>query len=146
MQIPEQFFAFEKPTLIAVTDNMRAKIYRAEGHLIELVKEITSGSPSHTNEEHASIVAPSQMHSVEQNEKDKVISREKLYRKLDAEIVVLTQKEPHDYLVYCAPEEYMKELQDHVHMKLYKLVQMWYPKNLVNDDPIELVAHIQEAY
>jgi protein required for attachment to host cells len=146
MQIPEPFYAFEKPTLIAVTDNARAKIYCAEDRTIKLVKEITSGHPSHTNEERASMITPSGQHSAEQNEKDKVVSREKLYRKLDAEIVTLSQKESYDYLVYCAPQEHMKELQDHVHMKLYKLVQMWYPKNLVNDDPIEIVAHIQEAY
>jgi hypothetical protein len=146
MQIPEAFYAFEKPTLIAVTDNVRAKIYRAEDRTIKLIKEITSGYPAHTNEERASIITPSGTHSAEQQEKEKVISREKLYRKLDTEIVALTQKEPHDFLVYCAPEERMKELQDHVHMKLYKLVQMWYPKNLVNDEPIEIVAHIQEAY
>jgi protein required for attachment to host cells len=141
MQIPQPFFAFEKPTLIAVTDNTRAKIYRAEDREITLVKEITTQPPAHKHEEQPTLVNPS-----DKNEKEKVATREKLYRKLDAELVAITQKEPHDYLVYCAPQERMSDLQDHVHVKLYKLVQMWYPKNLINDDPIEIVAHIQEAY
>ena len=87
---------------------------------------------------------PSGTHSAEQHELTKQLSRDKLYRLLNEKLMKYLEKEKMEALVICAPEEHMETLRESLNMKLYKRTEVWISKLLINEDPIDLIAIIQE--
>ena len=144
MQIPETFFPFPKSVVIAVTDSTQAKLYFADDRLFEPLETISSDYPPKENEERYSMKTPSGTHSAEQHELTKQLSRDKLYRLLNEKLMTYLEKEKMEALVICAPEEHMETLRESLNMKLYKRTEVWISKLLINEDPIDLIAIIQE--
>lgn len=144
MQIPETFLPFPKPTIVVVSDSTQAKLYFANERLFEFKEELSSDYPSKDNVERYSMKAPSGAHSAEQSEATKVHSRELLYKQINDRLMALDAEGGYEALVICAPQEHLKELQESLHMKLYKRTEIWIPKLLTHEEPLDLIGIIQE--
>jgi len=145
MQIPQTFQPFPKSTIIVITDNVQAKLYHAFDREFTYLETLSSDYPSHENQEQYSMQTPGGMHSGEQSEKTRIISRDKLYHKLSKNLLFRLQKNEFETLVFTAPEEDLEELKESLHIDLFKRTFAWIPKNLTYEDSLDLVAHIQEV-
>ncbi|MFH1405319.1 MAG: hypothetical protein ABIH21_04465 [Patescibacteria group bacterium] len=135
MQIPNNLQAFPYPAFIATTDNVRAMIYKAEDRTIELVAELPEKKKETEESEHTTI-----------NLDDRALEKKcaEFYDSLSTALQTLTEKNHVNYLAIICPQERMEELKEHLHIQLLKKVFVYIGKNLVNEDPIDLVAHVQE--
>jgi protein required for attachment to host cells len=142
--IPKEYGNFEKATLIAVTDSTRAKLLRAEGSTIELIEEFSSGYPPKEHGTRTSGRAPSGVHFAEKNEKERIISRDRLYGSLVSEIEALLEEGRFEDLVLCAPEEHLGELRESMPLPLLKKTVASIPKLLTGEDWLDVALHVQE--
>ena len=145
MHITQSFQAFPKSTLIVTTDNVQAKLYHVQDREFVTIETLSSEYPPHENQEAYSMQAPSGVHAGEYDEKTKMVSREKLYHKLSKDLMHRLQKKEFEILVIAAPEEHLEELKESLHIDLYKRTELWIPKLLTNEDPLDLISHIQET-
>ena len=85
------------------------------------------------------------MRSGEQHEHNIDWSREQLYTELSKDLMHRLQNLEFETLAFCAPEENMNELKESLHIDLIKRAHAFVERNLTNDDPIDIVAHVQET-
>jgi protein required for attachment to host cells len=145
MQIPLRLRPFPVPTLIVVTDNVRANIFHAQDRALNLVQTISTKLEPMEQERVAVKLGSGGMRSGEQHEHNVEWAREQLYRELSEDLMRRLKRKEFDSLVLCAPEEHMNELKESLHIDLVKRVDASVERNLTNDDPIDIVAHVQEA-
>lgn len=145
MQLPEQFRPFGQPTMIAVTDNVQAKLYRADGREIVLIHTISTKA-DHLDKDRVEIDTGSgDIRSGEPEDDRQEWSREKLYEQLSEELVRRLRAGEFERLAVCVAEENANELKETLHVDLLKAADTWVEKLLTNDDPLDIVAHVQEA-
>lgn len=145
MQLPEQFRAFSQPTIIAVTDNVQAKLYRADGREIELVHTISTKADKLEGERVEIDTGSGDVRSGEPEDDRQEWSREKLYDQLSEELVRRLRAGEFGALAVCVPQENVNELKESLHVDLLKVADTWVEKMLTNDDPLDIVMHVQEA-
>jgi protein required for attachment to host cells len=145
MQLPEEFHAFAQPTLIVVTDNVHAKIYRAEGRDVELVHTISTKTETLEGEHVEIDTGSGDVRSGEPEDHRRDWSREQLYEKLSEELMRRLKAGEFQSLAMCVPEENANALKESLHVDLLKIAEAWVEKNLTNDDPLDIVLHVQEA-
>ncbi len=145
MQLPEQFHAFSQPTIIAVTDNVQAKLYRAEGREIELVHTISTKADKLEGERVEIDTGSGDVRSGEPEDDRQEWSREKLYDQLSEELMRRLRAGEFGALAVCVPQENVNELKESLHVDLLKVADAWVEKMLTNDDPLDIVMHVQEA-
>jgi len=145
MQLPQEFRAFIHPTLIAVTDNVQAKLYRAEGHDVELVHTISTKADILEGERVEIDTGSGDVRSGEPEDHRKDWSREQLYEQLSEELMRRLKAGEFESLAVCVPQENVNELKESLHVDLLKITEAWVEKNLTNDDPLDIVMHLQEA-
>lgn len=144
MQLPADFRAFDVPTLIAVTDNVQAKLFRAEGVAVELLTVLSTKREPEEQERVAIMTGAGDMRSGESHEQLKMKEREELYNQLNGELMRRHQNGEFESLAVCVAEEHMNELKESLHVDLLKAAEVWVPKNLANDELLDIVAHVQE--
>ncbi|OGL95605.1 hypothetical protein A2348_01800 [Candidatus Uhrbacteria bacterium RIFOXYB12_FULL_58_10] len=145
MQLPQEFQAFERPTLIVVTDNVQAKLYRALGHEVSLVHTISTKADVLEGERVEIMTGSGDVRSGEPEDDRKEWSREKLYDQLSEELMRRLKAGEFESLAVCVPEEHMNELKESLHVDLLKIADAWVRKNLANDDLLDIVIHVQES-
>ncbi len=144
MQIPLRLHPFPVPTLIVVTDNVHAKIFRAEDRALNLVHTISTKLEPVEQERVAIRTGSGDMRSGEQHEHNIEWAREQLYAELSLDLMRRLQNREFEALALCASAENMNELKESLHMDLVKRAHAFVERNLANDDPIDIVAHVQE--
>jgi len=112
MQLPEQFHAFSQPTIIAVTDNVQAKLYRAEGREIELVHTISTKADKLEGERVEIDTGSGDVRSGEPEDDRQEWSREKLYDQLSEELMRRLRAGEFGALAVCVPQENVNELKE----------------------------------
>lgn len=143
MQLPNNLREFDVPTLLVVTDNTQAKLYLVNGRSVTFAGQLSSDYPPRDSVERTSTATPAGMHSAEQSEKLKVVSRAKLYHELSDELMRRLQKQEFVRLALAAPEERLEDLKESLHIDLLKRTEQFLPKNLVGSDPIDIVMHFE---
>ena len=145
MQIPDTLHPFEKPTLIVVTDSVQAKLWRADGRTLEGPEQIDAQTGLEQDTEHVSGQSPGGAHFAENRDQASRDSREHLYHALSKTLMDRLHKQEFEVLVFTVPEEHENELKETLHVDLLKRALTFVPKHLTNDDPLDIVAHVQEA-
>lgn len=144
MQIPAQLHAFPTPTLLVATDNVHAKLYLAKDRSVEPVGVLSTKADLLDQERHAvqrgGVLVPADPEDDRQD-----WSREQLYEKLSPELLRRLNAGEFEALAFTVPHENVDELKESLHIDLLKRAVAFVPKNLVGEELVDLVAHIQEA-
>lgn len=130
--------------LIVVTDNVQAKMFRVEDRIIELVHTISKKPDRLDRDREAVRTGSGDMRSAEPEDDSKTWSREHLYNELSAELMKRLQNKEFERLAFTVPEENKDELQDCLHIDLLKRTDVFIPKLLTNEEPLDIAAYIQE--
>ncbi len=144
MQIPEHLRPFEEPTLIVVTDHVHAKLYRAVGRDIEAIETITTKADLMPQERHE-VGRGGELSAADPEDDRQEWSREQLYEKLNEDLHSRLQRGEFANIAFTVPHENVNLLKESLRIDLLKRASIFVPKNLVGEDIIDLVDHIQEA-
>lgn len=144
MQLPEQLRPFARPTMIVVTDNVQAKLFKADGRDMELVHTISTKADK-MDQDRVAIATGGGMRSGEPEDDRQEWSREQLYDLLSKDLMHRLQNGEFEALAFTVPQENENELKESLHVDLLKVANAWVPKHLTNDDAFDIVAHVQEA-
>lgn len=144
MTIPQDLHPFRVPTLIAVTDNVQAKLFLANDREIELVHTISTKLDPMEQERVQIITGSGGARSGEQHEDNQKWTREQLYAQLDGDLTARLRNGEFEALAVTAPQEHVNELKESLHVDLLKVADVWVGKLLTNDDLVDIVQHVQE--
>ncbi|MEI6511197.1 MAG: hypothetical protein WCO25_04105 [Candidatus Uhrbacteria bacterium] len=144
MQLPEDLHPFRVPTMIAVTDNVQAKLYLANDREINLVHTISTKLEPMEQERVQIITGSGGARSGEQHENNQKWTREQLYAQLDKDLVGRLRNGDFEALAVTVPQENINELKESLHVDLLKVADAWVGKLLTNDDLVDIVQHVQE--
>ncbi len=144
MTIPQDLHPFRVPTLIAVTDNVQAKLFLANDREIDLVHTISTKLEPMEQERVQIITGAGGARSGEQHEQNQKFTREQLYAQLDADLVSRLRNGDFKALAVTVPQENINELKESLHVDLLKVADAWVGKLLTNDDLVDIVQHVQE--
>lgn len=145
MTIPENLHPFRVPTLIAVTDNVQAKLFLANDREIDLIHTISTKLEPMEQERVQVITGSGGARSGEQHEDNQKWTREQLYAQLDADLVGRLRNGDFAALAVSVPQENINELKESLHVDLLKVADVWVGKLLTNDDLLDIVQHVQEG-
>ena len=144
MYIPSSHKAFSKPTLIAVTDGVQAKLYLANDHEVSEAGSLsTKLEPMHDRDRVAVKRGDGAMASGEQNELNQQWVREQLYEKLSKDLHERLKKQEYVDLVITAPQEHIEELRESLHIDVLKRVRTSVPKLLTGESLVDVLSHIE---
>ncbi|TAK04154.1 hypothetical protein EPO34_03340 [Patescibacteria group bacterium] len=145
MNIPEKYRPFDRPTLIVVTDNVQAKLFKADGREVNLVHLISKKLEPMEQERSAVMTGAGPRSADEHNKGElKAWTRERLYTELSTDLMHRLQAKEFEALAFTAPEEDMNELKECLHVDLLKHATVFVPKDLVNDELVDIVIHVQD--
>lgn len=145
MTIPQDLHPFRVPTLIAVTDNVQAKLFLANDRTVELIHTISTKLEPMEQERVQIITGSGGARSGEQHEGNQTWTREQLYAQLDADLVGRLRNGDFEALAVTVPQENVNELKESLHVDLLKVTDVWVGKLLTNDDILDIVQHVQEG-
>lgn len=145
MQLPVSLRTFDAPTLIAATDNVHAKLYFVSGRDVALVETISTKTEVMEHERNAVKLGTGAMSSAEPEDHRQQWSREQLYEKLNVDLRQRLARGEFEHLAFTVPHDVMNELKESLHIDLLKRVIAYVPKNIVGEEPIDVVAHVLEA-
>ncbi|MFA6132115.1 MAG: hypothetical protein WC702_03605 [Patescibacteria group bacterium] len=150
MQIPSSLHPFHKRTLIVVTNTLKAKTFLADGlNLTEAGEiDVTSDLEQENGEREAikygGASQPNFASNDEYGTKKDHITKDHFYNALNKELMHRMQNNEFDVLAFTVPEDLENELKESLHGQLLKKTEIFVPKNLMNDDVLDVVAVIQE--
>lgn len=145
MTIPQDLRPFRVPTLIAVTDNVQAKLFLANDRTVELVHTISTKLEPMEQERVQIITGSGGARSGEQHEDNQKWTREQLYAQLDKDLTDRLRNGDFEALAVTVPQENINDLKESLHADLLKVANAWVGKNLTNDDILDIVRHAQEG-
>ncbi|MFA6522011.1 MAG: host attachment protein [Patescibacteria group bacterium] len=139
MQLSDHFLPYLNPTLLIVTNNESAKIFKAQNHEIDEIELLVvgkrevegrgSGTPNDGPPDYDEL---------------KHQQRLELYKTLSDYLLQYTQKNPETELILCAPEANKGELQDAMHRDVQKKIVSLVPKNLASLPTDQIIRILQE--
>jgi len=135
MEISNHYLPYPKKTLIAVTNNELAKIYRAfereieEVHVIEGEDVVIGGRGSGTIND-----GPPKTDEIRKH------VRNDIYKELSGVLMEMLKKGDEE-IVLCAPEAFKNDLVEHMHADVMRSVTEVVPKNLASL-PLDAVVRI----
>ncbi|MBT4856632.1 hypothetical protein HON52_00390 [Candidatus Uhrbacteria bacterium] len=132
MQISNHYLGYPKRTLIVVTNNEVAKIFRAFEKEIEEI-EVLEGEE---------IESPGEGSSPSDEVRHRV--RQDLYKDLNKKLMVYVQGEDEEILL-CAPEAHKNALVEEMHPDVMKMIVEVIPKNLASLPLDAIVRILQET-
>ncbi len=144
MHIPEPLRAFAAPTYIVATDNVQARVYRADGREIEPVLHLSTKTDDLPGERSAVKLGGGQMSSAEPEDDRQEWSRERLYDQLNHELLARLKNGEFQEVAFTVPQENVELFKESLHIDLLKRTVAFVPKNLVGEDLVDLAAHVQE--
>ena len=141
MQIPEQFPAFHKKTLVVVADHVHAKLYTALDRDFEFVEELITDYPSHEGGDRRSGTTSGGAHFREVNEKDEIVGEDHLFRKLAEDLHTRLQNKEYEELIIAAGPE-VHQFEKLLHPDVHACVKAYIPKLLVKLSEADLIEHL----
>ncbi|MFA6130804.1 MAG: hypothetical protein WC730_00885 [Patescibacteria group bacterium] len=139
MQISEHYSAYEHETLIVVTNNESAKIFRAKDHTIDEVnllliqKPEIQGRGSGTPND-----GPPDIDEIKNS------LRLALYKNLSDYLLREVEANRELDIVLCAPEAHKVEIQDAMHADVAARISALVPKNLASLPTDQIIRILQE--
>ncbi len=143
MQLPDRFRPFTKPMMIAVTDNVQAKLYLAKDRTVTLVHTIST-KLEHVDQDRVAIKTGGGMRSGDAHEDNVSWEREQLYSELSKDLMHRMQEGEYEELALAAPQEHMNELKESLHIDVLKLASIFIEKHLTGEEPLDVVGHVEE--
>lgn len=146
MTLPESLRPFPVPTLIVATDNVQAKMYLANGREVEPVGTVTKKLEP-MEQERSAVMTAAGPRSADEHDPGtlKAWTRERLYAELSKALMKALRADEFEELAFAAPEENLNELKECLHVDLLKRAVVFVPKNLVNEEPLDLVIRVREV-
>lgn len=139
MQISEHYLPYTKKTLIAVTNNELAKLYKAEDREVEPVETLQIDMEA--GDDRASGTSNSAPPKIDNM---KLETKKDLYRMLSDQLMKAI-KEGYEDIILCAPEVNKNEITEAMHTDVMKLVVEVIPKNLASLPEDQIVRILQES-
>lgn len=139
MQISQHFVGYPKKTLIVVTNNELAKLFRAQDREIEELEilQVDTVAPDHRSDGTPN-AGPPDVDSMKKH------GRHELYAQLSGRLLDLL-KDGYEELVLCAPEALKNELMDAMHTDVQKATTRLVAKNLASLPLDQIVRILQES-
>ncbi len=139
MQISQHYVGYPKKTLIVVTNNELAKLYRAQEREIEELEmlQVETAPPDHRSDGTPN-AGPPDVDSIKKH------GRSELYAQLSDRLLDLL-KEGYEELILCAPEALKNELTDAMHTDVQKATTRLVTKNLASLPLDQIVRILQES-
>lgn len=144
MRIPDSLRPFEQPTLIVATDNVQATIYLANREEVTKLKHISAKADEMPGERSAVGRGSGDAGSAEPEDDRLDWSRERLYEELNMDLMHRLQAGEFEEVAFTAPHDVINELKESLHIDVLKRAVAFVPKNLMKEELVDLVAHVQE--
>lgn len=144
MRIPDSLRPFEHPTLIVATDNVQATIYLADREEVAKVKHISAKADELPGERVQVGRGSGDLGSAEPEDDRLDWSRERLYEELNMDLMHRLQAGEFEAIAFTAPHDVINELKESLHIDVLKRAVAFVPKNLMKEELVDLVAHVQE--
>lgn len=150
MQIPQEHRAFQKPTLLVVSDNTHAKLYKGEDRQFEKIGKVDQDYYPYADANRNLTTKSSgdkttDVYATEQSENIKDSARKHLYTNLNKELMHRLQDKAFEQLIITAPKEDMNELKGALNNKLVKTIKVTVPKTLTKMSEMDIIKHVEEA-
>lgn len=150
MQIPQEHRAFQKTTLVVISDNMQAKLYKGEDRQFEKIGKVDQdyypyADASRNLTTKSSGDKATDVYSTEQSENIKDSARKHLYSNLNKELMHRLQDNDFEQLIIAAPQEDVNELKDSLNNELVKRIKVTVPKTLTKMSEMDIIKHVEEA-
>lgn len=142
MQIPEQFPAFHKKTLVVVADHEHAKLFIGNDRDFQFAEELKTDYPSHEGGDRTSGMTGGGAHFREVNEKDEIVGEDHLFRKIAKDLETRLQNHEYEDLVIAAGPE-VHQFEKLLHPDVRTHVTHLIPKLLVKLDDEHLIEHLE---
>lgn len=136
MQISDHYTPFEKKTLIVVTNNEKARLFKAEGREVEEFETVDSpeiGETDRVEEVYTDL------------DKMKAHRLKELYHALSKRLLELVDHEGYKTIIACVPEVNKNSFTDDMHTDVHKHISETIPKNLANMDIANIVRILVEG-
>lgn len=150
MQLPSNLRPFPERVLIVITNTLTAKMFLASGlNVTEAgIVDVTSDLEQENGERKAikfgGAGQPIFRSNDEYGAKKEHLTKDHFYSALNDELMRRKQNNEFDSLAFTVPKELENELKESLHGQLLKKTKIFVPKNLMNDDLLDVAATIQE--
>ncbi len=136
MQISDHYTPFEKKTLIVVTNNERARLFKAENREVEEIETIESPETAETDRVEETYVDLDKM---------KIHRLKELYHALSTRLLEMVGHEGYETIIACVPEVNKSHFAEGMHTDVLKHIGETIPKNLANMDIANIVRILVEG-
>lgn len=144
MQIPSQLRPFTKTTLIVVTNTLKAKLFLANDREAEEVSIIDVSADLELESSDREKLRDSGSGKDESSDKKDHITKDHFYHALNEDLMRRLQNNEFEALAFTVPEELENELKECLNVQLLKKATVFVPKNLMNDELLDIITVIQE--
>lgn len=130
--------------MIVATDNVQATLYLADGEDVNKVMHLSAKADEMPRERSAVGRGSGDAGSAEPEDDRLDWSRERLYEELNTQLMRRLQDGEFEELAFTVPHDVIEELKESLHIDLLKRAVAFVPKNLMKEDLLDLVTHVQE--
>jgi len=136
MHISDHYSPFEKKTLIVVTNNEKARLFKAEGREVDELEIIESPETAETDRVTEMYTDLDQM---------KLHRLKELYSALSKRLLELVDHDSYATIIACVPEVNKSHFATHMHTDVLKHISETVPKNLASMDLPNIVRILVEG-
>lgn len=144
MQLPQELQKFQTPTLIVAADSMTAKIYLAGGDTLEQVAAVEVPREKKQDNEGSFSSADGSRVAGPVDEKD-APRLKSFVRQTASAVTSLMRMHKLEHLELIMPAEVEHALVDELPSDVDTLIRRKLHKDLMKEEPIEMVKHLLEA-
>ncbi len=136
MHISDHYTPFAKKTLIVVTNNEKARLFKAEDREVEEIELISSAETAETDRVSETDVDFDQM---------KINRLKELYHALSKRLLEMVDHEGYKTIIACVPEVNKSHFASDMHTDVLKHISETIPKNLASMDINNIVRILVEG-
>ena len=136
MHISDHYTPFSKKTLIVVTNNEKARLFKAEDREVEEIELISSAETAETDRVSETDVDFDQM---------KINRLKELYHALSKRLLEMVDHEGYKTIIACVPEVNKSHFASDMHTDVLKHISETIPKNLASMDINNIVRILVEG-
>jgi hypothetical protein len=136
MHISDHYSPFEKKTLIVVTNNEKARLFKAEDREVEEIETVESPETGETDRVSEIDVDFDQM---------KIHRLKELYHALSKRLLEMVDHEGYKTIIACVPEVNKSHFASDMHTDVLKHISETIPKNLASMDINNIVRILVEG-
>jgi hypothetical protein len=136
MRISDHYSPFTKKTLIVVTNNERARLFKASEREVEEIETVDSPDTAETDRVSETDVDFDQM---------KINRLKELYHALSKRLLEMVDHEGYETIIACVPEVNKSHFISDMHTDVQKHISDMVPKNLASMDINNIVRILVEG-